>query len=70
MEGEHFGIAPVEGLASGRVTIVHNSGGKKNSASKNTVGTTTMNSNRKSSTIWVCRLAENLRKELWAESQY
>jgi glycosyltransferase involved in cell wall biosynthesis len=27
MEGEHFGIAPVEGLASGCVTIVHNSGG-------------------------------------------
>ncbi len=29
MEGEHFGIAPVEGLASGCVTIVHNSGGMK-----------------------------------------
>jgi glycosyltransferase involved in cell wall biosynthesis len=27
MEGEHFGIAPVEGLASGCVTLVHNSGG-------------------------------------------
>ena len=27
MEGEHFGIAPVEGLASGCVTIVHDSGG-------------------------------------------
>jgi glycosyltransferase involved in cell wall biosynthesis len=27
MEGEHFGIAPVEALASGCVTIVHNSGG-------------------------------------------
>jgi len=29
MEGEHFGIAPVEGLASGCVTIVHNSGGMR-----------------------------------------
>jgi len=29
MEGEHFGIAPVEGLASGCTTIVHNSGGMK-----------------------------------------
>lgn len=29
MEGEHFGIAPVEGIASGCVTIVHNSGGIK-----------------------------------------
>jgi glycosyltransferase involved in cell wall biosynthesis len=29
MEGEHFGIAPVEGLASGCVTLVHNSGGMK-----------------------------------------
>jgi glycosyltransferase involved in cell wall biosynthesis len=29
MEGEHFGIAPVEGLASGCITIVHNSGGMK-----------------------------------------
>lgn len=27
MEGEHFGIAPVEGLASGCVVIVHDSGG-------------------------------------------
>lgn len=29
MQGEHFGIAPVEGLASGCVTIVHDSGGMK-----------------------------------------
>ncbi len=29
MVGEHFGIAPVEGLASGCVTLVHNSGGMK-----------------------------------------
>jgi glycosyltransferase involved in cell wall biosynthesis len=29
MEGEHFGIAPIEGLAAGCVTIVHNSGGMK-----------------------------------------
>jgi glycosyltransferase involved in cell wall biosynthesis len=29
MKGEHFGIAPVEGLASGCITIVHNSGGMK-----------------------------------------
>ena len=29
MEGEHFGIAPIEGLASGCVTLVHNSGGMK-----------------------------------------
>ncbi len=29
MEGEHFGIAPVEGLASGCISIVHNSGGMK-----------------------------------------
>jgi len=29
MEGEHFGIAPVEGLASGCITLVHNSGGMK-----------------------------------------
>ena len=29
MYGEHFGIAPIEGLASGCVTIVHNSGGMK-----------------------------------------
>jgi glycosyltransferase involved in cell wall biosynthesis len=29
MEGEHFGIAPVEGLASGCVTLVHNSGGMR-----------------------------------------
>ena len=27
MEGEHFGIAPIEGLASGCLTLVHNSGG-------------------------------------------
>jgi len=27
MEGEHFGIAPVEALASGCITIVHDSGG-------------------------------------------
>jgi glycosyltransferase involved in cell wall biosynthesis len=29
MQGEHFGIAPIEGLASGCVTIVHDSGGMK-----------------------------------------
>jgi glycosyltransferase involved in cell wall biosynthesis len=29
MEGEHFGIAPIQGLAAGCVTIVHNSGGMK-----------------------------------------
>lgn len=29
MEGEHFGIAPVEGLASGCATLVHNSGDMK-----------------------------------------
>jgi len=29
MEGEHFGIAPIEGLASGCVTIVHDSGGMR-----------------------------------------
>ena len=29
MEGEHFGIAPIEALASGCITIVHNSGGMK-----------------------------------------
>jgi glycosyltransferase involved in cell wall biosynthesis len=29
MEGEHFGIAPVEGLASGCVALVHDSGGMK-----------------------------------------
>jgi glycosyltransferase involved in cell wall biosynthesis len=29
MEGEHFGIAPIEGLASGCLTLVHNSGGLK-----------------------------------------
>jgi len=29
MQGEHFGIAPVEGLASGCVTVVHDSGGMK-----------------------------------------
>ena len=29
MEGEHFGISPVEGLASGCVTLVHDSGGMK-----------------------------------------
>ncbi len=29
MEGEHFGIAPVEALASGCMTLVHNSGGMK-----------------------------------------
>ena len=29
MEGEHFGIAPIEGLASGCLTLVHNSGGMK-----------------------------------------
>jgi glycosyltransferase involved in cell wall biosynthesis len=29
MVGEHFGIAPVEGLASGCLTLVHNSGGMK-----------------------------------------
>ncbi len=29
MEGEHFGIAPVEALAGGCVTLVHNSGGMK-----------------------------------------
>jgi glycosyltransferase involved in cell wall biosynthesis len=29
MEGEHFGIAPVEGLASGCVTITHDSGGMR-----------------------------------------
>jgi len=27
MEGEHFGIAPMEGLASGCITLTHNSGG-------------------------------------------
>jgi glycosyltransferase involved in cell wall biosynthesis len=27
MEGEHFGIAPIEALASGCITLVHNSGG-------------------------------------------
>lgn len=27
MEGEHFGIAPIEALASGGITLVHNSGG-------------------------------------------
>ena len=29
MEAEHFGIAPVEGLASGCVTLVHDSGGMR-----------------------------------------
>jgi glycosyltransferase involved in cell wall biosynthesis len=29
MEGEHFGIAPVEGVASGCVTLTHNSGGMR-----------------------------------------
>lgn len=29
MEAEHFGIAPIEGLASGCVTLVHNSGGMR-----------------------------------------
>jgi glycosyltransferase involved in cell wall biosynthesis len=29
MEGEHFGIAPIEGLASGCITLTHNSGGMK-----------------------------------------
>lgn len=29
MEGEHFGIAPVEGLASGCITLVHDSGGMR-----------------------------------------
>ena len=29
MEGEHFGIAPIEGLASGCLTLVHDSGGMK-----------------------------------------
>jgi len=29
MEGEHFGIAPVEGLASGCITMVHDSGGMR-----------------------------------------
>lgn len=29
MEGEHLGIAPIEGLASGCITLVHNSGGMK-----------------------------------------
>ena len=29
MEGEHFGIAPIEALAGGCVTLVHNSGGMK-----------------------------------------
>jgi glycosyltransferase involved in cell wall biosynthesis len=29
MEGEHFGIAPVEGLASGCITLTHNSGGMR-----------------------------------------
>ena len=27
MEGEHFGIAPMEALASGCITLTHNSGG-------------------------------------------
>ena len=27
MEGEHFGIAPMEAIASGCITLVHNSGG-------------------------------------------
>ena len=27
MEGEHFGIAPMEALASGCITLAHNSGG-------------------------------------------
>jgi len=29
MEAEHFGIAPVEGLASGCITLVHDSGGMR-----------------------------------------
>jgi len=29
MEGEHFGIAPMEALASGCITLVHNSGGSR-----------------------------------------
>jgi glycosyltransferase involved in cell wall biosynthesis len=29
MEGEHFGIAPIEAVASGCATLVHNSGGMK-----------------------------------------
>ena len=27
MEGEHFGISPMEALASGCITLTHNSGG-------------------------------------------
>ena len=34
MEGEHFGIAPIEGLASGCITIVHDSGGMQEFISK------------------------------------
>jgi glycosyltransferase involved in cell wall biosynthesis len=29
MEGEHFGIAPMEAIASGCITLVHNSGGSR-----------------------------------------
>ena len=67
MEGEHFGIAPVEGLASGCITIVHNSGGMKEFIPKeyrwgnyDDLKQKIVNSMETKDTSW-----EKQRKELW-----
>ena len=68
MEGEHFGIAPVEGLASGCVTLVHDSGGMKEFIPQQYRWQTYDDLKQKilqnidSSNVW-----ELKRKELWAK---
>jgi len=70
MEGEHFGIAPIEGLASGCVTLVHNSGGMKEflpdeyrwDTYEDLKAKILNNVTEQSSENW-----ENKRKQLWSK---
>ncbi|MCW4004551.1 MAG: glycosyltransferase [Candidatus Bathyarchaeota archaeon] len=70
MEGEHFGIAPIEGLASGCVTLVHNSGGMEEflpdeyrwDTYEDLKAKILNNVTEQSSENW-----ENKRKQLWSK---
>jgi glycosyltransferase involved in cell wall biosynthesis len=71
MEGEHFGIAPVEGLASGCVTLVHNSGGMKEFIPKE-FRWETYDDLKEKIINWIESMGggaswENKRKNLWGE---
>lgn len=71
MEGEHFGIAPMEALASGCITLVHNSGGSRELIPEEFRWTTFEDLKEKISQLtsslnqfilWECK-----KQELWAK---